>query len=918
MRTVVSGIVALLALMAGVRGDARPSGSAPRTIEGQRLPNGERLTPTAAPGSTFMALNPGLPDLPGFTAGQASATALSPDGTTLLVLTSGYNRNYGADGKPIAAQSNEYVFVYDVRGAVTVQRQALTIANAFEGLAWAPDGHAFYVSAGVDDAVAEFVQSGDQKGFTPGRRFALGHAAGLGMGVKPMVAQVSVSPDGARLLAANYYNDSVSLIDLAAGKVIAEQDLRPGKASAADVGKAGGTYPRGIAWAGPGRAFVSSQRDREVIALDMAAAMTIAGRTSVRGQPGQLVGRGGRVFAALDNSDGVAVLDAVSGIISDTIPALPAALAPRGPKLGGVGVNALALSADGATLYASEGGLNAVAVVALGQRAGGRVQGPSRVTGLIPTGWYPTGVAVRADGRLYAVNGKSVPGPNSQACRDTLSASDAPQPCQLAQQYVWQMEKAGLLSVPALRRVALATATAQVARNDGLGRAGRADDIATMAFVHAHVRHVIYIVKENRTYDQVLGDLEVGDGDKRLALFPEATTPNQHALARQFVTMDSFMDAGESSNTGWTWSTAARTTDLTEREAPVNYARRGLSYDQEGLNRNVNVSFGTAARRHAANPADPGDADTLAGTADVNAPDGPDEEAGEGYLWNAALRAHFSLRNYGWFGDLSRYFGKANPIPPERDAFGRGLRVFIPAKAALASVSDPYYRGFDLNLADFYREREWAREFASYEARGDLPRLTLIRLPNDHMGSFATAQDGVNTPETQVADNDYALGKLIETVARSRYARDTLIFVVEDDAQNGADHIDAHRSTAFVVGPYVRAHALVSAPYDTVSMLRTIEMVLGLPPMNLLDRAARPMAAVFDRQGSAAWSFTARVPAVLRTTALPLPPATVAEAARSTHDGAWWAAATAGQNFREPDHLDTAAFNAALTRGLKR
>ena len=576
---------------------------APRAIQGQRLPSGEWLTPTAAPGAMFTGLNPDLPAQPGFTAGQASATALSPDGSTLLVLTSGYNRNYGADGKPVAALSNEYVFVFDVRGRVPVKRQVLQLANSFEGLAWAPDGRAFYVSGGVDDTVAEFNYPAG--GASLGRHITLGHAAGVGLGVKPMVAGVAVSPDGKRLLAANYYNDSVSLINLVDGSVLMERDLRPGRNTPGRAGKAGGSYPRGVVWAGPGRAFVSSQRDREVIALDISAdAVTVAGRTAVRGQPGRLLARGGRVYAALDNSDGIAVLDAASGRAVETIAALPADLLRVGPRLGGAGVNALALSADGATLYASEGGLNAVARIALGVRAGGRTPGPSRVTGLVPTGWYPTGVAVRADGRLYAINGKSVPGPNPQACRNTLVPSDDQGACQLAQQYVWQLEKAGLLTVPPLRPAALAAATAQVARNDGLGRAGRKDDAATMAFLRAHIRHVLYIIKENRTYDQVLGDLEVGDGDKRLALFPEATTPNQHAIARQFVTLDRFMDAGESSNTGWTWSTAARTTDFTEREAPVNYARRGLSYDQEGLNRNVNVSLATAAERHAANPDD--------------------------------------------------------------------------------------------------------------------------------------------------------------------------------------------------------------------------------------------------------------------------------------------------------------------------
>ncbi len=245
--------------------------------------------------------------------------------------------------------------------------------------------------------------------------------------------------------------------------------------------------------------------------------------------------------------------------------------------------------------------------------------------------------------------------------------------------------------------------------------------------------------------------------------------------------------------------------------------------------------------------------------------------------------------------------------------------MFYVSKAALMPLTDPYYWGFNQALPDYWRYVEWKREFDGYVARGDLPNLTLLRLPHDHTGSFSTAIDGVNTVEGELADNDYALGLVVQAVAESRYASDTLIFVVEDDAQDGPDHVDAHRAPAFIVGPYVRHAAVVSGRYNTISLLKTIEAVLGLEPMGLNDALAAPMTEVFDlRQPT--WSYRARVPPVLRSSALPLPPPSEAELGCSIQprrSADWWAKATAGQDFSSEDRLDTAAFNRALWGGLK-
>ena len=906
---------------------------------GELTPTGERITPTAAPGSRLIRLNPDLPAMPAFTAGQASNMALSPSGKTLLVLTSGYNRNYGPDGKTIVPLSREYVFIYDVTAGVPAKQQVLMPDNTFEGLAWAPDGRRFYVSGGVDDDVLEYVQG--PAGFAPGHVIHLNHKTGLGLLTKPHVAGIAVSPDGRRLLAANYQNDSVTLVDVSSGDVLAEQDLRP-TAGPDGQPRPGGSFPRSVAWASNREAYVGSQRDREIILLQIdEKRLSVGARFATRGQPAMMATNRSRdrVYVATDNTDGVVVIDAKQHRIVEEIgDVLPVGLTPKGKRLGGAGTNSLALSPDERVLYLSDGGLNAISVVRLGdpalspaveaesERSGHDGPETSSVLGLIPTGWYPTGVAASQDGKwLYAINGKSVPGPNPGGCRNNLSiASGDRGPCRASGEYVWQLQKAGLLAMPLPTGHELAHLTLQTAQNDHLiSPKEAARDTATMAFLKSRIQHVIYIVKENRSYDQVLGDLGRGNGDPKLTLLPEPLSPNHHALARQFVTLDNFMDSGESSNTGWNWSTAARTNDFTEREAPVNYAGRGLQYDQEGTNRTINVGLATHDDRVAANPDTPADPNILPGTGDVAAPDGPDNAQGDGYLWNAALRAGMTIRNYGFFGDLTRYSASSSAnIPLDREPFQDKRQVFFPAKAALLPVSDPYFRGFDQAFPDYWRFKEWEREFDGYASSDSLPALSLVRLPHDHFGSFHQAIDKVDTVETEMADNDYAVGLLMQKVSQSRYAKNTLIFVIEDDAQDGADHVDAHRSIALIAGPYVRRSAVVSEPYNTVSVIRTIEMVLGLEPMGLTDALARPMTAVFDTRSSSAWSYRAVVPGILRSTELPLPPPAKQEQAASRcsysqKSSQYWSDVMAGQNFNEEDHLDTVRFNAALWRGLK-
>jgi len=619
-----------------------------------------------------------------------------------------------------------------------------------------------------------------------------------------------------------------------------------------------------------------------------------------------------RLVATEDNDDRLAFVDLASKrLVAEPRLALPAALAS--PPLGkGFNPNGLAQLPDG-RLLVTLGGINALGVF-----------DGSALQALIPTGWYPSAIGTDASGaRIFIANRKSPPGPNPLGCRPALAKyRGQPNACGAANQYIWQLEKAGLLELPMPGTQALAATTLQVASNLGLEDAGaRTAAVARMAAIRARVKHVVFIIKENRTYDQVLGDLDRGNGDPHLAILGNELTPNHHRLARGFVTLDNFYDSGEVSAVGWSWSTAARATDMLEKSTPVTYADRGLSYESEEILRNIHPQQ-TMAERYATDPTLSKDPDLLPGPALMTAPD-PDEDdkPDQGYLWNAAIRAGLSVRNYG-FSDATNYDPSApGGVPIIREPFKEHRKVYTAGDRQLASRSDPYYRGFDLKLPDFWREREWEREYDAQEAKGALPALTLLRMGNDHFGDFENAIDGVNTVEAQMADNDYAIGRVVERIARGKAAKSTLIFIVEDDAQNGTDHVDARRAPAFVIGPYVRQGALVSTRYTTLNVLRTMETVLGLKPLGLNDALAAPMADIFDPKQSH-WTYRAEAASALRSTRLPIPADRfVASGERAStecpaHSAAYWAAAMKGQDFSKEDRLDTRAFNAALWRGL--
>jgi DNA-binding beta-propeller fold protein YncE len=887
--------------------------------EPQLLPTGQSLTPTAAPNAKFQLLKTHFGPNPDYVADGAAALVASPNGREMLLLTSGYNRFNGPDGKRDVAQSQQYVFVYTIGSGGAQLKQTLAVPNAFSGIAWRNDGAGFFVAGGVDDVVHAFKRGA--KGYAPdGSAIALGHAAGVGAGVQPQAAGLAVSPNGKLLLVANYYNDSVSLIDIKTRKIIAEQDLRPGKIDNANAGIPGGENPFAIVWRDSGRAYVSAARDREIVALDVrGSTITVASRIETIGEPTALLidGKSKRLFAAEDNADRIAIINTQTDEIASE-PRLRLPEAPEGQVAGkGLNVNNLSLTPKG-KLLVTLGGVNALAIVD---------PGDGEMEGLIPTGWYPSAVASSRDGRqVFVANRKSPPGPNPDGCGPRMAVERSqPNACGSSNQYIFQLEKAGLLSFRTPTASELNALTVQVADNTGVSNAAkRAEADKVMAELRQRIKHVVFIVKENRTYDQVLGDLEVGNGDPSLAILGERLTPNHHDLARNFVTFDNFFDSGEQSSTGWTWSTAARSTDLLEKTAPVDYSDRGLSYEAEGTSRNINMSL-PVSERHAINPAVPDDPDLLPGTRHLTAPDSDDDEheddqlEGQGFLWNAAIRAGLTVRNYGFTNDFIYHEGPGG-VPLSREPFKDKQVVYVAADRALQSRSDPYFRGYDQKFPDYWRVKEWMREFADQEATNSVPSLSLVRISHDHFGAFGAAIDGVNSVETEMADNDYALGMIVDRIAHSRVKDSTLVFVIEDDAQNGADHVDARRSLAYIVGPYVKHKAVVSERYTTVSMLRTIGAILGLKPLGLNDALAVPMSEAFDLQQSD-WTYTPRPSEVLRQTQLPITWPAEQQRADTTgacplRTAAYWETAMAGQNFDLEDRLDTDAFNAALWAGL--
>jgi len=476
------------------------------------------------------------------------------------------------------------------------------------------------------------------------------------------------------------------------------------------------------------------------------------------------------LFVSHANDNSVSVIDTEA---QKVIEVLTSSLYPDSPA--GSTPNAVALSADEHTLYVANADNNCLAVFNV------EYPGDSKSLGYIPTDWYPTSVKFFND-KIWVTNGKGVRSlPNPKGPDPYERRTDSTQ-------YIGSLFKGTLSIISTPTPEELAIYTAQTYKNspyskeiERLAAGETGNPIPRKPGDPTPIKYVFYIIKENRTYDQVLGDMPEGNGDSTLCLFPEKVTPNHHALASEFVLLDNFYVNAEVSADGHNWSMAGYANDYVEKTWPTSYGSRGGSYDYEGT-------------REIAFPKD-------------------------GFIWDYCKRAGVSYRSYGEFVNN----GKT-------------------AVKSLENNFDLDFPSYDLEIPDMVRFGKWKQDFDSLVQIDALPRFSTIRLPNDHT---AGARVGMPTPRAMVAENDLALGSLIEHLSKSKIWRESAIFILEDDAQNGPDHVDAHRTIAFVVSPYAKRNAVVSRMYSTASMLRTMELILGLPPMSQYDAAATPMWECF-------------------------------------------------------------------------
>lgn len=661
--------------------------------------------------------------------------AVSPDGKYLVVSNDG--------------QGTQSLQVIDVAKQQVIQTLSYEHPEAlYLGVAFSPDGKTVYASAGGNNKIRVFqfssgtlteqspimMKDDNNTDFYPG---------GL-----------SVSPDGKSLYVANNMNNSASQIDLVSGQIV----------KTTSVGK----NPYAALLSHDGKTLYVSNWGTSTVTVLNASDMSIRKTINVGLHPNALAENpvSGLLYVTNSDSDTLSVIDPAREEVAQTI-----SLAPFLGAMTGSTPDALSVSADGKTLYVANAGNNDVAVVNLTDEKNGN---HIVVKGVIPTAWYPTGVYASGDGRkLIVLNAKGLgAGPNTNG------------------QYIGNMIKGTASFIPVPDDQQLHQYTKQVTDNNtvhGTDSGGAGNPIPRNGNHTSPIKHVIYVIKENRTYDQVFGDMGKGNGDPSLTMFGKDITPNIHKLANQFVLLDNFYADAEVSTQGHNWSTAAEANDYVEKNWLADYSGRNRGYDFEGTN-------------------------------DATYPQA-------GFLWNDAARSGVSYKDYGEFMN-----------------YDASTKTWKPTDPSMGSNYDPNYPGWNLNISDQTRMNEWLKEFKTYETNGNLPQMEIVRLPNDHT---AGTKPGVLTPQAMVAQNDYALGQLVDAVSHSKDWKDTAIFVTEDDAQNGLDHVDAHRTESLVISPYTQTGAVDSTFYDTTSMIRSIELILGMHPMTQFDASAIPMLNAF-------------------------------------------------------------------------
>jgi len=769
--------------------------------------------------------------------------ALHPDGRFAAVLHCGHGRHE--------------IAVVDLKQEKVVSRAPVQVA--FYGVAFSPDGRTLYCSGAGDEVVHLF-------GFKDGTLTVQPDIRVRDSGERGIPCGLAVSPDGRDLFVANVWGQSVSQLDLSArtnkGDIFfapppaasvklpdagrpdeTEQEQNKRIEAALDLAGADAPFPYACVVDSRRRClYVSLWAQSSVAVVDLKSLKVVA-RWATEEHPNEMaLAKSGRwLFVANANRNSVTVIDTSSGHTAET---LDASLSPA--ALPGSTPNSLALSPDDKKLFVANARNNNVAVFDVSN------PGHSRALGFIPVGWYPTSVRVTPDGRhLLVANGKGL---------TSLANPKGPQPGQRGDsstQHITELFP-GALSIIDLPRSGdwqeeLAPYTSQCYQcspRAGAAPAGWAanNPVPAEPGRPGPIQYCIYIIKENRTYDQFLGDLPQGNGDPRLCLFPESVTPNHHKLASDFVLLDNFYVDAQVSADGHEWSMGAYASDFVDKTWPLNYghaAGNKYPYPSEG-------NFPIAA------PAN-------------------------GYLWDRAREAGVTYRNYGEFILPGRKAGEPNWTK----------------LAALQGHFDPQYHVFDLEYPDQKRADRFIEELKRFEAEGEMPRLQIVKLPNDHTEG---TRAGALTPTAYMADNDLALGRVVEAVSHSKFWPKTAIFVLEDDAQNGPDHVDAHRSPAFIISPYIRRGAVDSTMYSTSSMLRTMELILGLKPMTQFDAAAMPMFRAFQA-----------APDLRPYDALP---AGVSLETRNTALS-WGSDASKKMDFSREDAMDEMALNEIIWRSVR-
>jgi YVTN family beta-propeller protein len=769
--------------------------------------------------------------------------ALHPEGKFAAVLHCGY--------------SQHEVVLIDLAAWKIASRTK--VEEAFYGLAFSKDGKRLFCSGSAGEVIRRFQ-------FAEGKLTAETDLPLRDVKQRGVPAGLAVSNDGQTVYAVNLWGQSVSRVRLNAEPAKTEELVLAEKAVPEAPAVTPSTDDPSItkrdaalletidpAAPFPYACVLDEKRERLYVSLWGQAAVAVVdtrsfkvtGRWATEGHPNEMVlsKNGGLLYVANANSNTVSVLETATG---RTVETLLAELQPSAPP--GNTPNSLALTADGQRLFVANANINTVAVFDVA------TPGKARSLGFIPVGWYPTSVRLTRDGKtLLVVNGKGETSrPNPQGPRPGLKPTPG------VNQYIGQLMNGTVSSIPlpagekfeeqmkAWTARAFACLPETQHKIDAAKLTG--NPIPRRPGEASPIKYVIYIIKENRTYDQVLGDMKGGNGDPALCLFPESVTPNHHALAREFVLLDNFYVDAEVSADGHEWSMGAIASDFVEKTWPLSY----------GHNKSAKHPF----------PAE--------GSFPIATPAG-------GYLWDRAKQAGVTYRSYGeWIAN-----GK-KPGDPGR------------AKAkALEGHFDPLFHGFDMAYSDQKRADRWLSELKRFEKEGEMPRLQIVRLPNDHTSGTSP---GRPTPTAHVADNDLAFGRLMEGLSHSKFWPQTAVFVIEDDAQNGSDHIDAHRTIAFAISPYIKRHSVDSTMYSTSSMLRTIELILGLKPMSQFDAAAMPMFASFEEKPDLT-PYTVR-------------PVTVDMEATNAKT-AWGGKASQRMDFTKEDAADDLQLNEVIWRSVR-